>query len=161
MNEEIRDIFCGLYDKDMLEKLCMQFQDRVPSLSEIVTGAEGIEASQISTARPAEATVATVSTYKKNSKLDQKKTAKQRTEPSLQCYMCDGVYILVGTVENQTVIKVICAKPVLSSTTTNRNVSRNAQLRRQLLIRHRLAQQMRYRMRNSTDTYCRCPATMS
>ena len=45
MDEEIRDtFFCKLYDKDMLQKICMQFQDRVPSLSEIVLGAEGIEA---------------------------------------------------------------------------------------------------------------------
>ena len=44
--KKIRDtFFCGLYNKDMLEKLCMQFQDRVPSLQEIVTGTEGIEAS--------------------------------------------------------------------------------------------------------------------
>ena len=28
MDEEIRDtFFCGLYDKDMLEKICMQFQE--------------------------------------------------------------------------------------------------------------------------------------
>ena len=34
MNEEIRDtFFCSLYDKEMLEKLCMQFQDRVPDLA--------------------------------------------------------------------------------------------------------------------------------
>ena len=79
MNEEIRyTFFCGLYDKDMLEKLCMQFQDKVPSLSEIVTGAEGIEASRIGAARPAEATVVAVSTYKKNAKLDQRKPAEQQ-----------------------------------------------------------------------------------
>ena len=62
MNQKIRDtFFCGLYDKDMLEKLCMQFQDRVPSLQEIVNGAEGIEASRIGAARPTEATVAAIS----------------------------------------------------------------------------------------------------
>ena len=56
-NKEIRDtFFCLLYDKDMLEKLCMQFQDKVPSLQEIVTGAEGIESSRIGAARPTEAT---------------------------------------------------------------------------------------------------------
>ena len=92
MNEEIRDtFFCGLYDKNTLEKLCMQFQDRVPCLSEIVTGAEGIEASRIGAAHPAEATVAAVSTYKKNSRSEQKKTAEQRTETSLQCYNCSEV----------------------------------------------------------------------
>ena len=39
MNEEIRDaFFCGQYDKDMLKKLCIQFEETVPSLQEIVTG---------------------------------------------------------------------------------------------------------------------------
>ena len=63
MNEEIRDMFfCGLYDKEMLEKLCMQIQNRVPSLQEIVTGAEGIEAYRIGAAHPTEATVAAILT---------------------------------------------------------------------------------------------------
>ena len=83
--------FCGLYDKDMLEKLCIKFQDKVPRLTEIVTGAEGIEASRISAARPAEATVAAVSTYKNNAKLEQRKPAGQPTEPSMICYNCDGL----------------------------------------------------------------------
>ena len=92
MNEEIRDIFfCGLYIKDMLEKLCMQFQDRVPSLQEIVTGAEGIEASRIGAACPPEATVASISTYKKNLRSGQKKTAEQRTETNIQCNNCSEV----------------------------------------------------------------------
>ena len=78
MNKEIRDtFFCGLYDKDMLEKLFMQFQDRVPSLQEIVTGTEGIEASRIGAARPTEATIAAMSTYKKNLWSEQKKMAEQ------------------------------------------------------------------------------------
>ena len=89
MDEEVRDaFFCGLYDKDMLEKLCMQFQDRVPSLQEIVTGAEGIEASRTGAARPAEATVAAISTYKKNSRSDQKKNAEQQNEPDRSTYRC-------------------------------------------------------------------------
>ena len=87
MDEEIRDtFFCGLYDKEMLEKLCMQFQDKVPSLQEIVTGAEGIEASLISAACPAEATVSAISTYKKNSKSEQRKPDGQQTESTVQCY---------------------------------------------------------------------------
>ena len=87
MNEEIKDtFFCSLYDKEMLEKLCMQFQDRVPDLHEIVTGAEGIEASHISAACPAEATVSAISTYKKNMKSEQRKPAEPRTESTVQCY---------------------------------------------------------------------------
>ena len=89
MNEEIRDaFFCGLYDKEMLEKLCMQFQDRIPDLHEIVTGAEGIEDSCTSAARPAEATVSAISTYKKNSKAEQRKPAEPRPESTVQCYNC-------------------------------------------------------------------------
>merc|ERR1711895_358051 len=89
MNEEIRDtFFCGLYDKEMLEKLCMQFQDKVPSLQDIVNGAEGIEASRISAARPAEATVSAISTYKKNTRAEQKKSDGQRTESNVQCFNC-------------------------------------------------------------------------
>ena len=77
-NEEIRDtFFCGLYDKDMLEKLCMQFQDKVPSLQEIITGAKDIEASQIGAACPTEVTIATMSTYKKNTQPEKKKMEEQ------------------------------------------------------------------------------------
>ena len=86
MDEEIRDMFfCGLYDKEMLEKLCMQFQNKVPSLQEIVTSTEGIEASRIRAARPAEATVSAISTYKKNSRAEQSKPDGQRTESTIQC----------------------------------------------------------------------------
>ena len=42
--EEVRDtFFCGLYDKDILEKLCLIFKKCVPKLAEIVQEAESIE----------------------------------------------------------------------------------------------------------------------
>ena len=89
MNEEIRDaFFCGLYDKEMLEKLCMQFQDTIPNLHEIVTSAESIEASRTSAAHPAEATVSAISTYKKNMKAEQRKPAEPRPESTIKCYNC-------------------------------------------------------------------------
>ena len=75
----------------MLEILCMQFQDRVPSLQEIVTGAEGIEASRTGATRPTEATVTTILTYKKISWSDQKKTTEQRSKANIQCYNCSEV----------------------------------------------------------------------
>ena len=67
----------------------MQFQDKVLSLQEIVTGAEGIEASQIGSAHPTEMSIATMSTYKKNNRPEKKKLAEQRAESNIYCYNCD------------------------------------------------------------------------
>ena len=54
--------------------------DRVPSLNEIVTGAEGIEASQIGAAFTTEATVAIMLTYKNNTRSEQRKPAEQKNQ---------------------------------------------------------------------------------
>ena len=62
--EEVRDtFFCGLYDKDILEKLCLTFKKRIPKLAEIVQEAESIKSSQTMAAKPTEGTVAVMSTY--------------------------------------------------------------------------------------------------
>ena len=49
----VRDaFFLGLYDKDLLERLCYKFMKKIPSLNEIVQEAEGIEPSRMSANRP-------------------------------------------------------------------------------------------------------------
>ena len=76
--EEVRDtFFCGLYDKEILEKLCLIFKKRIPKLAEIVQEAESIESSRIMAARPMEGTIAAMSTYKKNIRTEQKRSAAQ------------------------------------------------------------------------------------
>ena len=127
MNEEIRDtFFCGLYDKEMLEKLCMQFQDMVPSLQEIVNGSEGIEASRISAACPVEATVSAISTYKKNSKSEQRKMSSL----PFNVIIALKLDILAATAKNQTSIRAINARNVERQTTTSPNADNKAHLRR-------------------------------
>ena len=89
--EEVRDtFFCGLYDKDILEKLCLIFKKRVPKLAEIVQEAESIESSRIMAAKPTEGTVAAMSTYKKNTRTEQQRPADTK-KMDLKCHNCDGV----------------------------------------------------------------------
>ena len=82
--------FCGLYDKDILEKLCLIFKKRVPKLAEIVQEGESIESSRIMAAKPTEGTVAAMSTYKKNTRTEQQRPADTK-KLDLKCHNCDGV----------------------------------------------------------------------
>ena len=69
--EEVGDtFFCGLYDKDILEKLCLIFKKRVPKLVEIVQEAESIKSLRIMAAKLTEGTVAAMSTYKLNIRME-------------------------------------------------------------------------------------------
>ena len=77
--EEVRDtFFCGLYDKDVLEKLCLIFKKRIPKLAEIVQEAKSIESSWIMAARPMEGTIAAMSMYKKNICTEQQRPAETK-----------------------------------------------------------------------------------
>ena len=70
--QAIRDAFFnGLYDKDIVEKICWAFKNKIPTLREMFNEAQSIELSRKTAARQPE-TVAAVSTYKQQAKADQK-----------------------------------------------------------------------------------------
>ena len=86
----VRDaFFLGLYDKDLLERLCYKFMKKIPSLNEIVQEAEGIESSRMNAARPSEPAVAAMSTYKKNMRMDQRRPMEQQKPAAgVRCFNC-------------------------------------------------------------------------
>ena len=81
----IRDtFFLGLYDKELVEKLCLQFKKKVPGLAEIIAEAQGIEASRIDAMKhhTADNQIAAISTYKQQARMDRK---DNKTNAECEC----------------------------------------------------------------------------
>ena len=74
-----------------MSKYCPDFpKSEVISLAEIVEEAESIESSRIIAAKPTEAAVAVMSTYKKNTCMEQQRPVDTK-KTDLKCHNCDGV----------------------------------------------------------------------